>query len=778
MHPHSTYLSRCGGVLFATALALSACSDEPTSPTATLNQSVQPGSSATVDVLILDQPPNWAGSATPALVTALTNAGFNVTVAPVPHYQWNGTNPPLDDFEAVIYLNGGNVVRPLPPSPAGQAALEAYVAAGGGFIGTQYLGHQRGISVRGMNNLILMGGWRLDTGCAHPPPWGVGCGTMQFAVVPGQELHPVVAGVQPLVGYIDNYEIDEPVTFATDPSRPLMELSGVGPCVLARQITGGGRIVNFCWAPNSNSSRTLAEPSIQQIFVNAVNWVAGVTGDPPPNNRPPTASVASVWSGGEGQPIYYTGTGTDPDGDPLMAVWTFGHGSGSQPAFTASHMFPDNGSYTGTLIVRDIHDASSTPVTFTTNVSNVVPVVYAGGPYSILQGQSLMLDGWFNDVGNDFPWTVDIDWGCGQQTRFQQSYQVVRPTSPPGCYDTPSATPYPITVVVTDKDGGVSTPASTQVTVGEFNNHPPTASVAPSWTAIEGAALAFTGTGSDPDGDPLGASWNFGDASAPASGFTPTHVFADNGSYNGTFTVTDPYSETASASFVTTVSNAAPTATVGGPYVVVLGQRLTISGSLGDAGVNDNPWTIDVDWGCGQQTHGQLQRTGTYTATSPAGCYDTPSSTPYPITVVMTDKDGGVSTPARTQVLTQDPPTCSTMLGDLIPKSTSNNVSQNLGIGAKNVGYAVFSSQSCDASRIDPASVRVGSTPLALELDGSYNVWFTDVNHDGMLDAFMFFSRAALFASGDLMPSSTLFVVNGLIAGVPFASQDVVHVVP
>jgi hypothetical protein len=117
--------------------------------------------------------------------------------------------------------------------------------------------------------------------------------------------------------------------------------------------------------------------------------------------------------------------------------------------------------------------------------------------------------------------------------------------------------------------------------------------------------------------------------------------------------------------------------------------------------------------------------------------------------------------------------------GDLIPKNSQNLVSMNLAIGPRNVGFVLFSDPSFDATQIDLASVRVGRTGIALERDGSFNAWFVDHNGDGRLDAFLFFSRAELFANGDLTLASTTFTVTGASAGFNlFTSSDAVQVIP
>src|SRR5207245_2119445 len=65
--------------------------------------------------------------------------------------------------------------------------------------------------------------------------------------------------------------------------------------------------------------------------------------------------------------------------------------------------------------------------------------------------------------------------------------------------------------------------------------------------------------------------------------------------------------------------------------------------SFSYAGVNDNPWTVDVDWGDGSlHTTFSLATQGAITAASHAYADNsTPPATGYTVAVKVTDKDGG-----------------------------------------------------------------------------------------------------------------------------------------
>src|SRR3989454_1087991 len=165
---------------------------------------------------------------------------------------------------------------------------------------------------------------------------------------------------------------------------------------------------------------------------------------------------------------------------------------------------------------------------------------------------------------------------------------------------------------------------------------PRTVSARASWAR---AAAGFSGGGSsDRDGDALTYAWSFGEGT-PGSSVTPSHTYADNGSYTVTLTVTDA-SGAASTPVTTTatIANAVPSVTLPANQAATAGSAYALSASFGDAGVNDAPWAYAIDWGDGSpQTSGSAgSQSAAITAshTYAAGGTDT-------VRVTVTDKDGG-----------------------------------------------------------------------------------------------------------------------------------------
>ena len=89
-------------------------------------------------------------------------------------------------------------------------------------------------------------------------------------------------------------------------------------------------------------------------------------------------------------------------------------------------------------------------------------------------------------------------------------------------------------------------------------NRAPAGSAGGPYTGVEGVAIQFTASGTDPDGNPVYFSWSFGDGSS-ATGAIVSHAYANDGSYTATVTISDGYlSSTATAQV--TVANGVPAA--------------------------------------------------------------------------------------------------------------------------------------------------------------------------------------------------------------------------
>ncbi|MCB9102688.1 MAG: PKD domain-containing protein [Anaerolineales bacterium] len=350
-------------------------------------------------------------------------------------------------------------------------------------------------------------------------------------------------------------------------------------------------------------------------------------------NTPPTAVVGGPYNGNEGQPVSFDGSGSSDispvDFATLTYNWNFGDGSPA-PASAAkvTHTYADNGTYNVTLTVTD-KDGGVSSASTTATISNINPTANAGGPYRTTINVTIPLTGSGSDVAAD---TLTYEWDLNNDSVFETPGQNVVGSWPTSGVKT-------VTLRVRDKDGGTATSATT-VDVGS----PPTANAGGPYTANEGSAVSFTGSGSDPDGDPITYSWNFGDGSS-GSGSNPTHTYVDNGTYVATLTVTDDRGGVTTSQATVTINNAAPTARISSPASGNEGQVIAFDGSgSSDPGVND---TLTYAWDFGDGSTG--------TGATPSHQYRDNGT--FTVSLTVTDNSGASNSTSATITINNVAPT-------------------------------------------------------------------------------------------------------------------------
>ncbi|HEX6023794.1 MAG TPA: ThuA domain-containing protein [Solirubrobacter sp.] len=162
---------------------------------------------------------------------------------------------------------------------------------------------------------------------------------------------------------------------------------------------------------------------------------------------------------------------------------------------------------------------------------------------------------------------------------------------------------YTAKVTVSDGRGGTGE-ATLTVIVTQGNRAPSvTASRTPTGNVVAGTAVSFSATGTDPDGDPLTYSWNFGD-SGTSTAQNPSHTYTSAGTFNAVVTVSDGRGGTGSATVPVTViadgENQNPTVTASRTPTGNVRVGIPISFSANGTDPNGDSLTYSWNFGDGE----------------------------------------------------------------------------------------------------------------------------------------------------------------------------------
>ncbi|MEO8337511.1 MAG: PKD domain-containing protein [bacterium] len=319
-------------------------------------------------------------------------------------------------------------------------------------------------------------------------------------------------------------------------------------------------------------------------------------------------------------------------------TWTFGDatsGSGKTP----THTYAASGTYSVTLTVSDANGTStkvnSVTVAASTNQAPVARFTVTCPTLKCAFNGSTSSD----DVGIvSYQWT----WGNGRSETHAAS-------SATNTFA--SAGTYMVTLTVTD-GGGQTNSVSKAVQVPTSTNQAPTASItSPSngASAVQGTAIAFAGSGADPEDGALSGSsltWSSSRDGQIGTGTSFATSSLSVGSHVITLTARDAQGLTGSATRSITITASAPpppptnqapvarfTATCGAPA----SHRCTMNGSTSTDDVSIVSYTWD--WGNGRsEVHVGSSATNTWAT---AGTYN----------ITLTVKDGSGLTGSLTKIV-------------------------------------------------------------------------------------------------------------------------------
>ncbi|NOS68464.1 MAG: hypothetical protein HOP33_00850, partial [Verrucomicrobia bacterium] len=285
-----------------------------------------------------------------------------------------------------------------------------------------------------------------------------------------------------------------------------------------------------------------------------------------------TLGAASVF---ENSSLTLTGSFTDPgtqDGHTVKILW--GDGTVEQNVvlaagvteFTVVHQYlDDNPTGTGvdvcTIVVR-VNDGSVDSATLTTNVtvSNLAPTFGSlTSGTTLIEGQSLTLNGNVGDVGTQDVHTVTVDWGDGSALQVL-SLNPAKAFSGSHVYSIPGV--YSVVTTALDDDGGIVLNARA-VTVEDLA---PIIATANFGSVSAGVLFVRTGSFTDLTGpeDSWTATVNYdGGPLLPlalnANGsFDLQHVFSNAGAHNITVVVLDRFGRSDTKTFGVNVQSVPP----------------------------------------------------------------------------------------------------------------------------------------------------------------------------------------------------------------------------
>jgi Ca2+-binding RTX toxin-like protein len=237
----------------------------------------------------------------------------------------------------------------------------------------------------------------------------------------------------------------------------------------------------------------------------------------------------------------------------------------------------------------------------TVTVYNPEPVADPGGPYTIFEGDALLLDGSrSSDVDSStltFSWDINGDGNFGDASGSQPtvtwSELSALGITGPGVFG--------VQLRVDDGDGHVVDSVSTTLTV--LNVPPSAVDAGPDQAVPENTPLTLQGNFTGASVDTFGFRWRLisasnGQAVPDGNGQVFAFTTHDNGTYAFEFTVTDDDGSSESDTVVIQVTNVPPSVQISGPAsgLVGLAQRFTLAASDPSPVDQAGRFTYAIDW--------------------------------------------------------------------------------------------------------------------------------------------------------------------------------------
>ena len=335
----------------------------------------------------------------------------------------------------------------------------------------------------------------------------------------------------------------------------------------------------------------------------------------------------------------------DPDVSTLPAItnYTIDFGDGTPVSSSASavvtHTYNSYGTFTVTLTVTDQGGATNT-ITKTVKVNRQPTAIFNPSTQIVLNNCSdpapvgcyVGFDGTISTDG-DGDAITRYDWNIGEKTLSNAG------GTPQYGYRFPGNL-YNVTMTITDADGGVT--SLTKTALIKVNKSPtavisyPSAATSKVITSPTPYTWNFTSAATDTDGAIASYLWDFGDGSTSTAA-NPSKTYAASGTYTVRLTVTDNNGATGTTTVVVK-ANVPPVAKIG---PTTLDPKVNLPFTFDGTGSTDSDGTIaSYSWTFPGATP------ATSTVAKPAVTWTTGGS--RTVTLTVTDSDGATNTTTRT----------------------------------------------------------------------------------------------------------------------------------
>lgn len=313
------------------------------------------------------------------------------------------------------------------------------------------------------------------------------------------------------------------------------------------------------------------------------------------NVRANTAPVANAGSdikmtcvrSGTPFKVDFRGSGTDADGDKLTYMWNFGDGSSAEGA-SVSHTYEEAGTYRATLVVNDGTDSACNMDSASVNVVlSKAPQANAGSDIKECAGATIRFDG--SDSVADG--TVGYSWDFGDGA----SANGVSAT-----HNYAKGGKYYATLTV---DNGEC--KSSDSVIVDLNSPPTAALTGPKLVCVGDKAVFDACASSDPEGDKLTYTWDFGDNEQLVGGCSQCRVYEQGGTFTVRVIVDDGKGTPCSTDTATTTIrvNSRPIAVMAPCNACCVGVESLFDGSASSDPDGDR-LTYSWDFGDGSTAEG------------------------------------------------------------------------------------------------------------------------------------------------------------------------------